>query len=47
MSTNEILISYVVGAPSCYLELLDKLHKGICRAVGPSFAVSFKPLAHC
>ena len=25
------------GAPSCYLELLDKLHKRICRTVGPSF----------
>ena len=24
------------GAPSCYLELLDKLQKQICRAVGPS-----------
>ena len=24
-----------VGAPGCYLELLDKLQKGICRAVGP------------
>ena len=26
------------GAPSCYLELLDKLQKRICRAVGPSLA---------
>ena len=24
------------GAPSCYLELLDKLQKRICRTVGPS-----------
>ena len=23
------------GAPSCYLELLDKLQKWICRTVGP------------
>ena len=23
------------GAPSCYLELLDKLQKPICRTVGP------------
>ena len=23
-------------APNCYLELLDKLQKGICRTVGPS-----------
>ena len=28
------------GAPSCYLELLDKLQKWICRAVGPSLAAS-------
>ena len=26
------------GAPSCYLELLDKLQKLICRIVGPSLA---------
>ena len=35
------------GAPSCYLELLDKLQKRICRTVGPSLAVSLEPLAHC
>ena len=34
------------GAPSCYLELLDKLQKGICRTVGPSLAASLEPLAH-
>ena len=34
------------GAPSCYLELLDKLQKRICRTVGPSFAASLEPLAH-
>ena len=34
------------GAPSCYLELLDKLQKGICRIVGPSLAASLEPLAH-
>ena len=34
------------GAPSCYLELLDKLQKQIRRAVGPSLAASLKPLAH-
>ena len=32
------------GAPSCYLELLDKLQKRICRTVGPSPATSLKPL---
>ena len=34
------------GAPSCYLELLDKLQKRICRVVGPSLAASLEPLAH-
>ena len=35
------------GVPSCYLELLDKLQKQICRTVGPSLAASLEPLAHC
>ena len=35
------------GAPSCHLELLDKLQKRICRAVGLSLAVSLEPMAHC
>ena len=34
------------GAPSCYLKLLDKLKKWICRIAGPSLAVSLEPLAH-
>ena len=34
------------GAPSCYLELLDKLQKRICRTAGPSLAASLEPLAH-
>ena len=34
------------GAPSCYLELLDKLQKGICRTVGPSLTASLEPLTH-
>ena len=34
------------GAPSYYLELLDKLQKQICRIVGPSVAASLEPLAH-
>ena len=34
------------GAPGCYLELLDKLQKRICRTVGPSLAAFLKPLAH-
>ena len=35
------------GAPGCYLKLLDKLQKRICRAAGPSLAASLQPLAHC
>ena len=31
------------GAPSCYLDLLEKR---ICRIVGPSLAASLEPLAH-
>ena len=34
------------GAPSCYLELLDKLQKQICRIVGPLLAACLGPLAH-
>ena len=35
------------GAPSCYLKLLHKLQKWICRTFGLSFAASLEPLAHC
>ena len=35
------------GVPSCYLELLDKLQKQICRTVGRSLSVSLDSLAHC
>ena len=34
------------SATSCYLELLEKLQKRICRTVGPSLAASLEPLAH-
>ena len=34
------------GATSCYLDLLDKLQKPICRIVGPSLADSLEPLAY-
>ena len=36
----------LAGAPSCYLELLDKLVKWICRTVGPSLVASLEPLVH-
>ena len=32
------------GAPNCYLELLDKLQKRICRTIEPSLFVSLEPL---
>ena len=35
------------AAPSCYLELLDKLQKQIWRTVGPSLSASLEPLAYC
>ena len=34
------------GDPSCYLDLLDKLQRRICRTVGPSLAASLEALAH-
>ena len=34
------------GAPICYLELLDKLLKRMCRTVGPSLNASLETLAH-
>ena len=40
------VLHFWTGAPSCYLELLDKLQKQIHRTVGPSLAASLKPLAH-
>ena len=42
----EYCCHFWTGAPSCYLELLDKLQKRICRTVSPSLAVSLEPLAH-
>ena len=35
------------GASSCYLELLDKLQKRICRTIGTSLVASLEPLAYC
>ena len=34
------------GAPSSYLELLDKLQKRICWTFGPSLVASLEPFAH-
>ena len=35
------------GAPSCYLELLDKQQKWICRTVGSFTCCISPPLTHC
>ena len=34
------------GASSCYLDMLDKLQKQICRTVGPSLVAFLEPLAY-
>ena len=36
----------LAGAPSCYLDLFDKLQKWICRIFGPSLSASLETLAH-
>ena len=50
-STTWLCLEYCchvwASAPSCYLELLDKLQKWIYRTVSPSLAASLEPLAHC
>ena len=42
----EYCCHFWVGAPSCYLELLDKLRKLIYRTVGPSLAATLEALVH-
>ena len=42
----EYCCHFWAGAPSCFLELLDKLQKWIFRTVGPSLAASLEPLGH-
>ena len=39
---NAVVMSGLV-LPSCYLELLNKLQKRICKTVGPSLATSLEP----
>ena len=34
------------GAPTCYLDMLEKQQKQVCRTVGPSFTASIEPMAH-
>ena len=33
-------------APSCYLDMLHRLQKWVCRAVGPTLSVSVEPVGH-
>ena len=40
------LLPRLAGAPSCYLELLEKLQKQICKTVGSSTTASLEPLGH-
>ena len=47
MPCMEYCCNVWASIPSCYLELLGKLQKRICRTVGPSLATSLEPLAHC
>ena len=35
------------GAPSCYLEMIDKLQKQIYRIVGPLLAAPLESLTYC
>ena len=46
LTWNTVVMSGLAGAPSCYLELLDKLQKRMFRTVDPSLAASLEPLAH-
>ena len=43
----EYCCHFLAGDPSCYLELLNKLKKVICRIVDSSFTAILEPLAHC
>ena len=35
-----------VSAPSCYLDMLDKLQKRVRKTIGTALAASFEPLGH-
>ena len=42
---NTVVMSVVILF-SCFLDMLDKLQKRICRSACPSLAASIEPLAH-
>ena len=43
----EYYCHFWAGAPSCYLELLDKPQKQMCRTIESTLAASLEPLVHC
>ena len=42
----EYCCHFWAAAPSCYLEMLDKLKQWICMTVDPSLDASLEPLPH-
>ena len=43
---TEYSCHFWAGAPNCYLDMLDKLQKRVCRTVVSTFAASLEPLGH-
>ena len=35
------------SSPICYVDVVDKLHRRLCRTAGPTLAASLKPLGNC
>ena len=46
LAWNTVTMDGLVLLAACFLEMLGKLPKRICRTVGPSLAASFEPLTH-
>ena len=42
----EYCCHFWAGAPSCYLDMLHKPQRRVCRSLGPSLAASLEPFAH-
>ena len=51
ISTIQLCMEYCchvwTGTPSCYLDMLDKLLKWVCKTVCPSLSTPVEPSAHC
>ena len=39
-------VALIFTTPGCYLEMLEKLYKQVCKTVGPSLAASLESLVH-